>query len=223
VEQAGEELLLSEVTAAEPDVAQKAIVAPLAAEPENASDESGLPAVSTSTADATKQVFRRGPIFIDSVELINADGELTDRLVMLKPFSIRVRYRVEGDTDNDTLGVALAVNNKVDLAPVAQYMTQNIRPTETRESYTLAPDRTKPYPKGVLDLAFEYTPFRKGNYILSIGLLPNQPACWQFYEYRHFYYHFSVDDAGMDVGAPVVLRAKLTNTNLKKANAKAQV
>jgi ABC-type polysaccharide/polyol phosphate transport system ATPase subunit len=219
----------TEPSAAEAPAAELLAVAemrvqPTALEPEKAIPEkalsdtggdTGLKALTPLMADATKQVFRRGPVFIDSVELLNEDGGLTDRLVLLKPFSIRVRYRVEGDTQNDTLGVALAVNNKVDLSPVAQYMTQNIRPTETRETYGQAEDRTKPHSKGILHLTFEYTPFRKGDYILSIGLLPNQPACWQFYEYRHLYYHFSVDDAGMDVGAPMVLRAKLTNKSVK--------
>jgi SAM-dependent methyltransferase len=46
---------------------------------------------------------------------------------------------------------------------------------------------------------------------LSLGLLPNEPATWEFYEYRHFYYPFSVDDAGMDVGAPILLNPVLTH------------
>ena len=158
-----------------------------------------------------RQVFRRGPVFIESVELFDARDRLTTRLTLLEPFTLKVHYRVDGPLPKPTLGIALAVNSKYDLAPVAQFMTQNIRPFETRESYDKAPDRFRAVPRGTLTLAFDYVPFRKGEYILSLGLLPNEPATWEFYEYRHFYYPFSVDDAGMDVGAPVLLNPVLAH------------
>jgi len=158
-----------------------------------------------------RQVFRRGPVFIESVEPFDARNQLTTRLTLLQPFTLKVHYRVEGLLPKPTLGIALAVNSKFDLAPVAQFMTQNIRPFETRQSYDKAADRFQAVPRGTLTLAFEYVPFRKGEYILSLGLLPNEPATWEFYEYRHLYYPFSVDDAGMDVGAPVLLNPVLTH------------
>lgn len=155
--------------------------------------------------DAGRQVFRRGPVFIESVELLDKAGGLTTRLTLLEPFAIRVRYRVDGEIPRETLGVALAVNGRVDLAPVAQFMTQNVRPTETRSTYDRSPERRHAARAGALTIDFPVVPFRKGDYFLSIGLLPNAPGSWQFYEYRHFYYEFSVDDAGYDVGAPTVL------------------
>lgn len=160
---------------------------------------------------AAKQVFRRGPVFIESVEMFDAEGAPGTRLTLLKPFSIRIRYRTEGDLPEATLGVALAINGRHDLAPVAQFFTQNIRPTETRESYAMAEDRKKVGRSGVLTLNFPTTPFRKGEYFLSLGLLPNIPGSWELYEYRHFHYIFSVDDAGMDVGAPIFLDARVSH------------
>jgi ABC-type polysaccharide/polyol phosphate transport system ATPase subunit/SAM-dependent methyltransferase len=164
-----------------------------------------------SGSEAGRQVFRRGPVFIDKVELINSKGVKTARLMLMEPYSIRVHYHVDGPCENITLGVALAINNKYDLTPVAQLMTQNIRPFETREGYSKAPDRFFAKPKGVLHLKFPNVMFRRGDYLLSIGLLPNEPATWEFYEYRHFYYPFTVDDSGMDVGAPILLQARLTH------------
>jgi ABC-type polysaccharide/polyol phosphate transport system ATPase subunit/SAM-dependent methyltransferase len=152
-----------------------------------------------------RQVFRRGPVLIERVELLDAKGQRTARLTLTQPFAIKVYYRVDGSVPSPSLGVALAVNNKADLSPVAQFFTQNLRPSETRESYGAAPDRFKAAPRGALTLAFKQAPFRKGDYILSIGLLPNEPASWEFYEYRHLYYSFSVDDAGLELGAPVML------------------
>lgn len=161
-------------------------------------------------SDTTKQVFRRGPVFIDSVEMFDAAGETSTRLTLLKPFSIRIRYRVGGELPEATLGVAVAVNGRHDLAPVAQFFTQNIRPTETRESYADSRDRKKAAGSGAVTLHFPAVPFRKGEYFLSLGLLPNTPGSWEFYEYRHFHYIFSVDDAGMDIGAPVFLDASVS-------------
>jgi ABC-type polysaccharide/polyol phosphate transport system ATPase subunit/SAM-dependent methyltransferase len=157
------------------------------------------------------QVFRRGPVFIDGVELLDARGKRTTHLTLLESFTLKVHYHVDGPLPKATLGLAVAVNSKHDLAPVAQFMTQNIRPFETRESYEHAMDRFKAARRGTLVVAFDYVPFRKGEYILSLGLLPNEPATWEFYEYRHLYYPFSVDDAGMDVGAPVLLKPVLTH------------
>jgi ABC-type polysaccharide/polyol phosphate transport system ATPase subunit/SAM-dependent methyltransferase len=169
------------------------------------------PAALFASRDGDRQVFRRGPVLIESVEMFGAAGWRTDRLTLLQPFTLEIRYRVEGPLPRRSLGVALAINGKADLAPVAQFFTQNIRPTETRETYDAAPDRAMPARRGVLRLAFDSMPLRKGEYMLSLGLLPNEPASWEFYEYRHFYYTFSVDDVGMDVGAPVLLSPVLTH------------
>lgn len=184
----------------------KAVEEPLAALMTNVN----MPALIGTTAELGRQVFRRGPVFIEKVELLDAHGNNTTRLMLLEPFCLKVHYRLEGPTPDESLGVAIAINNKHDLSPVAQFMTQNIRPYESRETYADAADRQRPAAQGTLVLNFDHTPFRKGEYILSLGLLPNDPAIWQFYEYRHFYYPFSVDDAGMDVGAPMLLNPVLT-------------
>jgi ABC-type polysaccharide/polyol phosphate transport system ATPase subunit/SAM-dependent methyltransferase len=164
------------------------------------------------SGETGRQVFRRGPVFIESVRLFDKQDRPTTHLTLLEPFTLKVKYRVKGPLPKPTLGIALAVNNKHDLSPVAQFFTHNIRPFETRETYGSAPDRFNAARRGTLTLAFDYVPFRKGEYILSLGLLPNEPATWEFYEYRHFYYPFKVDDAGMDVGAPVLLNPVVTHT-----------
>ena len=79
-------------------------------------------------------------------------------------------------------------------------------PTETRETYDFAEFRRKPAATGTLLLEFPYMPLQKGEYILSLGLLPNVPSCWEFYEYRHFYYKITVDSGGMDIGAPIIFK-----------------
>jgi ABC-type polysaccharide/polyol phosphate transport system ATPase subunit/SAM-dependent methyltransferase len=171
----------------------------------------GGPAAMFGSSDGGRQVFRRGPVFIDSVEMFGPSGERTDRLTLLKPFTLEIRYHVDGPLPRQSLGVALAINGRADLAPLAQFFTQNIRPTETRETYANAHDRVMPAQCGMLRLAFDRMQLRKGEYVLSVGLLPNEPASWEFYEYRHVYYTFSVDDVGMEVGAPVLLSPAVTH------------
>ena len=57
--------------------------------------------------------------------------------------------------------------------------------------------------RGLIELTFPYAPFRQDNYILSLGLLPNGPGPWEFYEYRHFFYPFDVSDGCLALCAPI--------------------
>jgi ABC-type polysaccharide/polyol phosphate transport system ATPase subunit len=150
-----------------------------------------------------KYVFRRGPIFIDNVTMIDHTGLPSTRLTTMRPFTLRIAYSCRGAVPKETLGVALAVNRLDDLEPVFQWYTQFIRPHETPALYGKAPFRVKPSRCGAIELAFGYAPLRQGDYILSIGLLPNAPGTWEFYEYRHFFYPFYVSDASFGIGAPM--------------------
>ncbi len=150
-----------------------------------------------------KYVFRRGPVFIDSVTMLDHAGSPSTRLTTVRPFTLRIAYHCKGELPQETLGVALAINRLADLEPVLQWYTQFIRPDETRESYGAAAFRLPPSRRGVIELVFPYAPFRQGDYILSIGLLPNTPGTWEFYEYRHFFYPFHVTEAALCVGAPI--------------------
>jgi lipopolysaccharide transport system ATP-binding protein len=164
------------------------------------------------TKETGRQVFRRGPILIDNIRILNDEGAETTKLVTLKRFTIEVCYHCEGPLPTERLGVAVAVNRLGDLAPVFQWFTQDIMPTETRETYDLAEFRRKPAPKGTLVLEFPYMPLQKGEYILSLGLLPNVPSCWEFYEYRHFYYKITVDSGGLDIGAPIIFKPNMRSS-----------
>ncbi len=154
-------------------------------------------------ADTGKYVFRRGPVFIDSVTMLDHTGRPSNLLTTIRPFTLRIAYHCKGALPEETLGVALAVNRLFDLEPVAQWYTQFIRPDETRDLYDDAAFRMKPSSRGTVDLTFAYAPFRQDDYILSIGLLPNAPGTWEFYEYRHFFYPFHVTDGSLCLGAPI--------------------
>src|SRR5262249_43924884 len=80
-----------------------------------------------------KYVFRRGPVFIDAVTLLDHAGRPSTRLTTLRPFALRIAYHCKGELPDETLGVALAINRLADLESVVQWYTQFIRPDETRE------------------------------------------------------------------------------------------
>jgi ABC-type polysaccharide/polyol phosphate transport system ATPase subunit/SAM-dependent methyltransferase len=148
-----------------------------------------------------RQVLRRGPVFIDSVELLDPNRNPTTSVTSLMPCTIRINYHCEGPIPEETVGVALSINQGGDLVPVMQWYTHNIKPDETRESYAASNIRTRAYRRGVIELGFLRVPFRAGTYHLSVGLLPNVPGSWWFWEYRHFFYTFLVVDRGLGIGA----------------------
>src|SRR5262249_56813092 len=98
----------------------------------------------TGRSETGKYVFRRGPIFIDSVTMLDHAGNPSTRLTTVRPFSLRIAYHCKGALPEETLGVALAINRLSDLESVLQWYTQFIRPDETRETFGLASYRVKP-------------------------------------------------------------------------------
>lgn len=155
------------------------------------------------------KTFRRGPFLIDKVTMLNQRGEPTDRLLTLQPFKIRVDYHCEGDVPPVRLGVALSINKADDLSAMFQTFTQNILPIETREDYSKATFRPIASGRGWIELSYDALPLNRGQYLLSIGLLENEPGNWQFYEYRHFFYRFNVDDVALGVGAPFFVMPRI--------------
>ncbi len=156
-----------------------------------------------STAETGKYVFRRGPVFIDAVTMLDHTGQPATRLTTVRPFTLQIAYHCKGPPPKETLGVALAVNRLGNLEPILQWYTQFIRPDETRETFETASFRGRPARRGMIELSFPYAPMGNGEYLLSIGLLPNAPGTWEFYEYRHFFYAFQVTDVGLCLGAPI--------------------
>ena len=64
-----------------------------------------------------RKVLRRGPVFIESVRLLDDRGQPTARLTLLKPFALNIDYRVEGPLPTPTLGIALAIKTGTTFRP----------------------------------------------------------------------------------------------------------
>jgi hypothetical protein len=149
-------------------------------------------------------VFRAGPIFIDKVELVDAAGRPRSRFGVWDTLTVRVHYHCDGPIPVETLGMAIAINRKGDLLNVSQCYTQNVQPGEDPAAY----DRPGTYRKraglkGVIEARIGPLQLQPSEYLLSVGLLPNIPCSWEFYEYHHLTYSFTVTSGADPIGAVV--------------------
>jgi hypothetical protein len=110
--------------------------------------------------------------------------------------TIRVHYVCEGPPPEETLGMAVCINRAGDLTAVTQFNTHCFKSSEDISSYHLAPFRTRPGTEGTIEAVIDPVQMNKGDYFLSVGLLPNLHDQWGFYEYHHMGYEFKVANTG---------------------------
>ena len=162
---------------------------------------SNAPGKGTVGADDPQEIFRSGPVIIESVQFLDAGGNATNQFSMFDPLRIRVWYRCEGDLPRDTLGLAVAISREHDLLLVSNFSTNNVKTDEELGDYDSAPFRRRPGRSGYVEAKVEPIQMLAGNYIVSVGLLANRPGNPEFYEYHHFGYRISVERTGFSSGA----------------------
>jgi ABC-type polysaccharide/polyol phosphate transport system ATPase subunit len=148
------------------------------------------------------EVFRRGPPIISRIEFLGGDGEPVRKLRPWDTFIVRVHYECpRRGPEDETLGLAIGIQRKSDTMLVAQFSTVNPPRDEDMRDYDRAPFRT-PYGKsGVIEARFENFELMAGDYLLSLGILPNLPGRAEFYEYHHQRYELVVLRGGYPSGA----------------------
>jgi ABC-type polysaccharide/polyol phosphate transport system ATPase subunit len=152
-------------------------------------------------------VYRRGPVRITRVELLDGHGRPGDAFRVWDPMTVRVWYACDGPPPAQSLGLALAVNRASDVACVIQCNTHNFQHDDDMASYHEEPFRKAPAGSGFIEARMDPLQLCAGDYLLSVGLLPNLPLTWDFYEYHHLAYQFRVVSNGWAFGAtfrPVV-------------------
>jgi lipopolysaccharide transport system ATP-binding protein len=164
-------------------------------------DAEGMPPGLPCGADPDSQtqeraVYRRGPVRIQCVELLDEAGRPTTVFRQQDALRVRVRYVCDDPLPQETLGLAIAINQKADLLCVSQLNTHCPLSIDEMGSYHDAAFRTRPGRKGVVEATIHPVQMRHGDYILSVGLLANVPDNWSFYEYHHLAYNFSVVASG---------------------------
>jgi ABC-type polysaccharide/polyol phosphate transport system ATPase subunit len=171
-----------------------------AASGDAAEGPSGSASVSASE-DGPLDVFRKGPVFIDEVEFLDALGRPATIFREFEPLRIRVHYHCEGALPEESLGLGIAINRESDLLLISNFSTSNVKRDEELADYAAAPFRKRPGRSGHLEAVLDPFQLHEGSYVLSLGLLANRPGNSEFYEYHHFGYRISVQRTGFPNGA----------------------
>jgi ABC-type polysaccharide/polyol phosphate transport system ATPase subunit len=137
-------------------------------------------------------VFRQGPVCIDRVEILDKTGRETNAVRFWDPLRIRVWYHCDGAIPEETLGMALAINREGDMLNVLHCNTTNVRRDEEFADYRRAPFRSRAGRHGYLEAVIDPLQLNVGEYILTVGLLANEPCNVDFYELHQYLYRFSV-------------------------------
>lgn len=151
-------------------------------------------------APAIMKVYRKGPVFIDSVKFCDGEGIARSVFRTWDPLHIDVTYSCDGEIPEPTLGLAIGIERENDLVLIAQFSTVLAAGNEVI-SYDDAPYRRCAGRKGIISAVFPSLQMMNGDYLISVGVLPNVPGTVDFYEYRHRTYKMRVIAAGYPSGA----------------------
>lgn len=154
------------------------------------------------TADRQSVVFRRGPVRIRRVDFLDENGMPTTLFRLLGELRLRVHYTCDGPPPADSLGIAISINRADDLTTVNQFNTHCYGPQEDIPRYHQAEFRGQAGRSGVFEARLNPLQLNEGDYLLSVGLLPNVHDQWLFYEYHHHAYAFRVVNAGHPFNGP---------------------
>lgn len=148
------------------------------------------------------EVFRKGPAYITKIEFLDAASQPVTGLTTWDPVTLRVHYECEEPNSIEgTLGLSLAFNRRSDLISVAQFSTVNPVRDEELADYFEASYRIKARRKGILEAHFPHLELLAGDYLLSLGILPNVPGTADFHEYHHMRYLVQVMRTGYPSGS----------------------
>ena len=148
------------------------------------------------------EIFRKGPARITKIEFLTTDGRPADRVRTWDPLSVRVHYECDDPAAFDgTLGLAVAFQREHDKLLMAQISSSNPPDDEGGRDYERAPYRAKPGRSGVIEAHFSHCQLLSGEYLVSIGILPNVIGVVDFNEYHHQRYRLRVLRNGYPSGA----------------------
>jgi hypothetical protein len=85
--------------------------------------------------------------------------------------------------------------------------------------YHQAAFRTPPAAHGFIEALINPLQLNEGDYLLTIGLLPNIHNEWLFYEYHHLAYAFKVVNPGLPFGGPFYPLVEWKHEPMKSAQA----
>ena len=145
--------------------------------------------------------YRKGPVIIDAVRFLAADGKQRHAFRTWDDIEIEVSYSCpEDEMPFDFLGLAIGIERERDLVLVAQFSSAQPSGMDFRddveESFLKRAGKC-----GKLLARLPAARMLEGDYLVSLGILPNIPGQSSFYEYRHRAYRLKIVAAGYPSGA----------------------
>jgi ABC-type polysaccharide/polyol phosphate transport system ATPase subunit len=156
----------------------------------------GLPLVEGFEA-LHDEIYRRGPAKIKGVRWLRPDGSPCGPLNTWEPVRLEVEYDCpEPEAIEGSFGLSLALNRRSDHLLIAMFSTVNPRSDEEMRVYDDAAYRSAAKARGVLVAEFPHFELMEGEYVLSLGIQPNEPGTVDFHEYHHMRYLIRVVRTG---------------------------
>lgn len=156
----------------------------------------------TGCIDDSIPVFSKGDIQIDHVDFLDANLEVKTIFYPTDTLRLRVYYRTQNKSLGSSIGLAVAIEREADLVLITNFSTCNV--VEDREllTYRATPHRnTKAVKNGYIEAILAPLQLLQGNYLVSLGIIPNNPLESEFYEYHHRRYRLIVARSGFPSGA----------------------
>jgi hypothetical protein len=138
---------------------------------------------------------------IDAVRFLAADGKQRRAFRTWEDINIEVSYSCpEEDIPFEYLGLAIGIEREKDLVLVAQFSSAQ----SSGKDFEGGLDQSflkRAGKSGKLVGRLSSIRMLEGDYLISLGILPNVPGQPSFYEYRHRAYRIKVVPAGYPSGA----------------------
>ena len=141
------------------------------------------------------EIFRKGPIHIDKVLMIDRDGRSSSIFRTWDPWRIEVHYSCTDEIPEYALGFVMTIERESDLLRVAQFSTCNASGRLLDEA-KIAKFERRPGRSGVISCTMPELQMMEGDYILSLALQPNISGLNDYYEYHQRVHRFTVIPAG---------------------------
>jgi ABC-type polysaccharide/polyol phosphate transport system ATPase subunit len=144
--------------------------------------------------------YRKGPVVIEAVRFLASDGRQRRAFRTWEDIAIEVSYGCRKETPFDYLGLAIGIEREKDLVLVAQF--SSAQPSGKDFGFDL--DETflkRASNSGKLVARLSNIRMLEGDYLISLGILPNIPGQSDFYEYRHRAYRLKIVASGYSSGA----------------------
>jgi hypothetical protein len=130
---------------------------------------------------------------ITQVEFLDKERRPTSRFRFGEPMSLRVSYECLLEKVPDiSCGLAVGVTSVPEHQAVMYFNTCYPHSDEEMAAYNEQEFRKYKGRIGVIEARIPFLQLKPGEYLVSLGILPNRQDLHEFYEYRHLAYRIAV-------------------------------